>query len=121
ASVDDGEVEQAAEHSALDVDVESLDEERAEALHLRGEQADEDLVDAVVLTAELLELAPVDRIRLGRLERRHRRRANRPLRDQSELADRVTGTPNGDQRGLAEGRPALDREASPGDQVQRVG
>jgi hypothetical protein len=74
-----------------------------------------------MLAPQRVELGPVDGVRLGRLQRRDGRRADRlRARYERELAERFAGTAEGQERRLAERGGDPDREPAGGDEMEGV-
>lgn len=67
------------------------------------------------------ELVADDAERLRGLERRHRRRASRPWREQRELPERLSRSVDGEHRRLSQRSQDPHGEAALHDQLQRVG
>ncbi len=67
----------------------------------------------------MLEVVVEHAQRLARLERRHRRRPPL-LRDQRQLAERLTREANREERVFAERRPPRDREPPRHDEMERL-
>ena len=116
-----GELAEPPSHARVRVDVMRLDDPVARAANLLGEQPQEHVLHARVASLEAREVVAKDRPGLAGLERRHRCRATFARQEQRELPERLSRPEHVEQDAVSDlGRDAR-REATPDDQVQRLG
>src|SRR6185503_10228248 len=84
-------------------------------------QPEEHVLDAGVLTLQEREVVAENRSRLSGLERLDRRRATRVGEQERQLAERLSRPEDVDEHAVPEQRHHPSSEATPDDEVERVG